>query len=771
MKYVIIHGHFYQPPRENPSIDIITRQLSASPSHDWNERILEECYAPNAYSRLLDGHGRIVGIVNNYEYMSYNFGPTLIDYIAQKRGDVLERIVEGDKKSIERLGHGNAMAQIYNHIIMPLATKEDMYVQTEWAIVNFMKYFGRMPEGLWLSETAINSDTISVLNKCGIKFVVLSPFQAHYVKDEYGHTIDVTDAQINTSIPYRIYSADGSSILAFFYDARISQAIAFEHLLKDASVFGGRISTAHDSGLAMVNLATDGESYGHHEAFGDMCLSRYFTNIMQSEDISVTNYAHYLSITSQYKEAILHAGHSGRGTSWSCSHGVERWISDCGCNTNAQEGWNQKWRGPMREAFNVLRILQDAVFAQKLGFIADTRQSMRARYIDYIYDNSKIDDIYELCSKDISKEDFILLMEAYKYSVFAFTSCGWFFSDIEGIEPMQNMKYAHMSFELLREFDDLKPMVEVEYKRFCEKLSAAVSNVDGKTGSELFAEIEAEHYSQEHIINHAIISIIAEKGKLNTNDSFDLYGYEIVIEKIDEQPGTLYLVEGIIKHKYMPKKYFSVITNISTDTVENAIKISKNAENVGSAKQVLFSMKDILSDEKTSISSIYFSEQMDAMNKDIFSVMDKLEAFVDIVEKNNIVSDYDFDRIMSALYTPILRKHVEDDGQDSYEKVSTMLAKLRKSNVHISTSGIAIKLEESIYNKLVKLREKYCAELVESILKDVQFATTNEMPIKRNNIENMYYLIIKDNKDDTRLANLKSLGGWLNFDLDKFDYR
>ena len=305
MKYLILHGHFYQPPRENPFLGEIEKEISASPAHDWNERITNECYSPNAYSRILDGYGRITDMSNNYQYISFNFGPTLLDYIADKKPDLLKRILEADKLSMERLGYGNAIAQVYNHIILPLAKKEDMVVQIKWGLYNFEKYFKRKSKGIWLSETAINLDVVDALCDCGVKFTILSPYQAHYVK---GITqTDVSGARIDTSKPYWLYGHNGKRIAVFFYDPYISNAIAFEHLLCSAEKLAERIRNAYGD-RKLVNIATDGESYGHHEPFGDMCLARYFQDNIHYDNITPTNYEHYLSICPPSEEVILHEG-------------------------------------------------------------------------------------------------------------------------------------------------------------------------------------------------------------------------------------------------------------------------------------------------------------------------------------------------------------------------------------------------------------------------------------------------------------------------------
>lgn len=769
MNYVIIHGHFYQPPREDPSIGVITEQDSASPAHDWNERITNECYGPNAYSRLLDNYGQITKLVNNYEYISYNFGPTLIDYIAEKRRDVLEQIIEGDKKSIKRLGHGNAIAQIYNHVIMPLQNKEDMHVEAYWGIYNFQKYFGRKPEGMWLSETAINLDVVKVLYDLGIKFVILSPFQAHYVKKENGEITTVSNAKIDTSKPYILYGHGGSQIAAFFYDAPISQAIAFEHILRNVDVLASRISNAHQNGMQMVNLATDGESYGHHEPFGDMCLSRYFTDAESKYNTTVTNYAHYLSMNPPKEEVILHEGANERGTSWSCSHGVERWTADCGCSTGAREGWNQKWRTPLREAMNILRELQDIVFQKEIGLNLETRKALRSEYILAIYDNDKLYDIYEICGSLIDKKRFKLLMEAYKFSLLAYTSCGWFFADISGIEPMHNMAYAAKSFSLLRDLTNNAKYIEDLYKKFCEALSKAISNADGKNGFQIYKDIEEKEYNEYYIVNQALISIMAEKKQIEIGDSIEVYQYKI---KITDKKDSIFA--GTMTHTCISNKYFIVRVIESEYSIKNFIRLSSNKDDVAKSQEKTLAIKDIVSEDRIPVGSKYLSAKVEELNKSLHEVEVMLEKMFNIYEENKIFKDYKFNRILGAFYSHILYKSIEEYGESSYNKVSSMLVRLHNLHVGVSTSAITILISKTLENKFKNLEKEFSEEVVMDILKDVKFLTINDMPVKRYSLENMFYNIVENiSKNDINLVknkNLIALGKWLNFNMDKLEF-
>ena len=388
--FLAIHGHFYQPPRENPWLEAIELQPSANPCHDWNERVNNECYAPNSVSKVVNNKNEIICLVNNYEYMSFNFGPTLLSWMQQFAPLAYERIIKADMKSVEaHNGHGNAIAQVYNHIIMPLANELDKQTQVKWGIRDFETRFGRAPEGMWLAETAVDDDTLRVLEENGIKFTILSPFQAKAIKKlDENDWQDVSWGNIDPARSYRYYikSAPGKFIDLFFYDGAISKSVAFDELLRDGNKFMNRLKDgiSYDRNYPqIVNIATDGESYGHHTKFGDMALAYIMSMKIKDSDFTVTNYAEYLDkYRSDWQVDLKDV------SSWSCSHGVGRWKEDCGCSTGGHAGWNQKWRKPLREAMDYLR---DAVYpvVQKLGkdYFKDPIQA-RYNYIDVILDRS-----------------------------------------------------------------------------------------------------------------------------------------------------------------------------------------------------------------------------------------------------------------------------------------------------------------------------------------------------------------------------------------------
>jgi len=331
MGYICIHGHFYQPPRENPWLEAVEIQESAHPYHDWNERVDAECYARNAASRILDDEKRIVSIVNNYAKISFNFGPTLLSWMEVNDPPVYRAIQDADVESARNFGgHGSALAQPYNHMIMPLANERDKFTQAFWGVRDFEHRFQRRPEGMWLPEAAVDLPTLALLAKLGIKFTILAPNQAHRVRKLTGKNWkDVSGDQIDPTMAYRQRLPSGEAIDLFFYDGPISRGIAFEGLLDNGEQFAQRLVGAFSEDTRpwpeLVHIATDGETYGHHHKRGEMALT-YALNYIESNHLAdLTNYAQYLE-----KHASTHEVEIHENSSWSCVHGVERWRSNCG---------------------------------------------------------------------------------------------------------------------------------------------------------------------------------------------------------------------------------------------------------------------------------------------------------------------------------------------------------------------------------------------------------------------------------------------------------
>ena len=531
-KYLTIHGHFYQPPRENPWLEEIEIQDSARPFHDWNERVSNECYEPNSVSRIVDDKNRILDIVNNYQNMSFNIGPTLLSWMEKYAPCSYRRIINADKNSIELYGgHGCAIAQVYNHIIMPLANTNDKYTQVIWGIRDFQKRFGRMPEGIWLAETATDAETLELLIDLGIRYTILSPFQAQCVRkinsDNPNDWHDVSWGSIDPSQPYRYY-VEGTDkkkfIDLFFYDGAISKSVAFDFLLTDGEKFARRLLDGYSEGRQrnqLVNIATDGESYGHHTKFGDMALSYVLGVKAKDLGFEITNYGQYLEMYPPEIEVDIKPT-----SSWSCSHGVERWKDDCGCNTGAQPGWNQKWRKPLRDALDYLRDeLIKLCSAEGAKYYTDFWDA-RNKYIDVILDRNEetINKfLKENCIKGFKTKDrtkALKLMEIQRFCMLMYTSCGWFFAEISGIETVQIMKYAARAIQLAGSFS------KVNYEeKFLNILSKAKSNIpeygNGKNIYEKF--VKPSVVCIEQIVCHwAISSLYTDLADLD-----EIYCYKI----------------------------------------------------------------------------------------------------------------------------------------------------------------------------------------------------------------------------------------------------
>ncbi len=453
-KYICIHGHFYQPPRENPWTGEVDTEESAKPFHDWNERISSECYQANTAAPLLNSKGETVERVNNFRHINFDIGPTLLSWMKRKEPVTYQAILDADRQSVtEHGGHGNAMAQIYNHLIMPLASRRDKITQVVWGIRDFEHHYKRKPEGMWLSEAAVDRETLEILSEQGILFTVLAPHQVTRVRrigfgrqwsSPHHESIDAKNA-------YRILLRGGRHFHVFFYDAPISRAIAFQGLLNNGDVFVQKLMGAfgHIEAPQLVSTATDGESFGHHHRFGEMAVAYAVRKIQTQHLAEMTNYAEFLANFSSHWEVDIQ-----QNSSWSCAHGVERWRADCGCRLNHEEGWNQKWRTVLREAFDFLKNEVDKTFESRLSpFVNDPWQA-RNDYISVLLDNSpeeKARFISRNCRKKPNADEQSRLwdlLEAQRFALFMYTSCGWFFDDISGLEPVQLMKFALRAMEL-----------------------------------------------------------------------------------------------------------------------------------------------------------------------------------------------------------------------------------------------------------------------------------------------------------------------------------
>jgi alpha-amylase/alpha-mannosidase (GH57 family) len=486
-RFVTIHGHFYQPPRENPWLEAVEVQDSAAPFHDWNERITAECYAPNTAARRVDHANRILDVVDNFEKISFNIGPTLCAWLEREAPDVYQKIVEADRASVRaRDGHGNALAQVYNHMIMPLATRRDKVTQVAWGLADFRARFGREPEGMWLPETAVDSETLDVLAEAGVKFTILGPSQAARIRQGDGAWEEIAGG-VDPSQAYRWRGPGGHDLALFFYDGPISRAIAFDDLLERGERFVAGLQAAFSDkreGPQLVHVATDGESYGHHRRFGEMALAAAVRQLEAGQTAALTNYGAFLATHPPTHEVEIR-----EATSWSCAHGVERWRSDCGCRIRGD--WHQRWRAPLRASLDWLREEIDAFYESRASAWLKDPWLARDQYVDVVLDRSaeRLEAFFvrhqRVALDAAARLEVRRLLEMERNRLLMYTSCGWFFDEISSIEPVQILRYAAMAIQYLADLGG--PRLEAEMAR---RLAEAPSNVPAfRTGGVVWARL------------------------------------------------------------------------------------------------------------------------------------------------------------------------------------------------------------------------------------------------------------------------------------------
>lgn len=457
---VVIHAHFYQPPRDNPWLDQVEREPSAAPAHDWNERIEQECYRAVIAARVPGSDGQIGRILNTLEWISYDVGPTLLEWMETEAPATYFEIIAADRRSAARLqGHGNAIAMPYHHIILPLASRRDKTTEVRWGIADFRRRFGREPEGMWLPETAVDDETLDVLAAEGIKFTIVAPHQVA--------------APPPRGLPGRYRTGNGREIALFVYDGPISHDVAFGPLIRDANAWIDRLQAPDATGRrpALRSVATDGETYGHHHHFGEMALAATIEALRHAPDARIENYAAFLARTPATTEVELVAP-----SSWSCSHGVERWRSDCGCRVHNDPSTSQAWRAPLRQALDWLA----AELHQH--FVTEARR--------FFPDPWGARDAFAILGAptDVPVRGRELL-EMERHVLRMFTSCGWFFDDLGGIETLQVLKYAARAVELVGSSG-----VELE-RGLVERLRAARSNEPPLgTGADLYRRQVKPHW-------------------------------------------------------------------------------------------------------------------------------------------------------------------------------------------------------------------------------------------------------------------------------------
>ncbi len=535
-RYLCIHAHFYQPPRENPWLEEVELQDSAYPHHDWNARITAECYAPNAASRILDAEGHILDIVNNYSRISFNFGPTLLSWMERHTPDVYASIIEANRLSKERFGgHGSALAQVYNHIIMPLANTRDKKTQIVWGIRDYTYRYGSKPEGIWLAETAVDVETLDLCVDQGIKFTILAPRQCKNVRKIGEKTwIDVSGDRIDPKRAYRCLLPSGRSINLFFYDGPVSQELAFGDVLADGRRFADRLMTIYSDdpdAPQLAHIATDGETYGHHHRFGDMALAYCLYHVEEAKLAELTIYASYLEKHPPEYEVEIHDN-----SSWSCVHGVERWRSACGCNTGGRGDWNQFWRAPLRGAMDWLRDSLILVFEEHAGRYLKDPWAARDDFIDVVLDRSS-QNLERFFGKHASRQlDYndrvavLRLMEMQRHAMLMYTSCGWFFDEISGLEAMQVVQYAARAMQLTRDIAaiDLEPA----YLKILERAKPNIPQFEN-TAEVYNAYIKPAVLDLPRVAAHYAVSSLFTEDHPQTSEIFSYRVHNDVFDRLE----------------------------------------------------------------------------------------------------------------------------------------------------------------------------------------------------------------------------------------------
>lgn len=578
-KYICIHGHFYQPPRENAWLEVIEVQDSAHPYHDWNERISAECYAPNTASRLLDQNGVIKNIINNYAKISFNFGPTLLSWMASNDPETYKAILDADQESIKNFGgHGSAIAQVYNHIILPLANKRDKETQIIWGIRDFEFRFKRKPEGMWLAESAVDLESLELLVKHGIKFTILAPRQAKAFRKSKGIWKNASEETLDTRISYRCNLPSGNNIMLFFYDGNVAQGVAFDGLLNDGKKFADRLLSCFDDETdepQLVNIATDGETYGHHHRYGEMALAYCLDHIERHKHSNLTNYAEYISKFNSVYEVQIH-----ENSSWSCVHGVERWRNDCGCNSGGMPHWNQMWRKPLRETLDWLRDELIVLFEREGAKILRDPWLAREDYINVILDRNVEtvrDFLGKHCLQEVQANSVLRLMEVQRNAMLMYTSCGWFFDEVSGIETTQIMQYACRAMQLASQTTEVN--LEEEFLKRLEVVPSNIPSLGNAANIYNKYVVPSKTNLQRVGMHYAVASIFEEDP-----ESFPVFNYttsnDVFIKK---EAGEQKLVLGVTNVKSnvtrSEKKFAFAVIYLGKHNIIGNISLDMDMEN------------------------------------------------------------------------------------------------------------------------------------------------------------------------------------------------
>jgi alpha-amylase/alpha-mannosidase (GH57 family) len=770
-RYICIHGHFYQPPRENAWLEHIEMQDSAYPYHDWNEKVTAECYAPNTASRILDSEGYITQIVNNYAKISFNFGPTLLMWLEKNEPEVYQVIIDTDKASQQNFsGHGSALAQAYNHLIMPLANRRDKYTQVLWGIRDFEHRFERKPEGMWLPETAVDLETLDIMAEREIKFTILAPHQAGRVRQIGADTWnDVGNSSIDPTMPYEINLPSGRKINLFFYDGSIANDVAFGDLLTSGDNFAHRITDAFSEKRTwpqLVHIATDGETYGHHHRFGDMALAFALHNIEDNNLARITNYGEYLEKhPPAYEVEII------ENTSWSCTHGIERWRSGCGCNAGRNPKWNQDWRTPLREAMDWLRDSLAPKYEEKAREFLKDPWAARDDYIEVILDRSP-ENIQRFLEKHRARElneaetiKVLKLLELQRHSMLMYTSCGWFFDELSGIETVQIIQYAGRAIQLAGELfgDDLEA-------NFLERLELAKSNIrkhgDGKRIYEKL--VKPATVDLTTVTAHFAVSSLFKQ----YDEQAEIYCYHVDIEDYQtSECGKAKLAAGRAKvtsaiTRESGTMSFGVL-HFGDHNVNAGVREYQNEEAyqtmvrettqtcaVADFPEVIRLLDKHFGTSTYSIKNLFRDEQRKVLDSIMESALSEIEAAYYQVYEHH----YPPMRFISELSIPIpksfksaaefilnsgLRKALSSEPLD-LERINSLLDETQTWQVELDSEGLSYQLQQTLEGMIEKLAANPDdIAYLKGLLAAAEMARTVPFPVDLWKVQNLYHAMLQ----------------------------
>ena len=799
-KYVCIHGHFYQPPRENAWLEEVELQDSAAPFHDWNERINFECYAMNAAARILNHEHSIINIVNNYARLSFNFGPTLLSWMEKADPDTYAAILQADKISQAKFsGHGSAIAQVHSHLILPLANQRDKDTQVYWGIRDFEHRFKRKPEGIWLAETAVDTQTLEVLADHDIKYTILAPRQAkafRKIGSEDWH--GVNSETIDTRRPYLFNLPSGRTIALFFYHGGIAQGVAFDGLLNNGKNYAERIVSSFDDNdsAQLINVATDGESYGHHHRYGEMALAACMHHIEENKLATITNYGEYLEKFPPKYEIEIHDN-----SSWSCVHGVERWRSNCGCNSGGHGNWTQAWRAPLRNTLNWLRDELIPIYEEEASTYLQDVWEARNHYIDVLLDRRKenVDKFLKAHTKyALNPEEetkLLRLLEMQRHMMLMFTSCGWFFDEISGIETNQILQYANRAIYYANQIRGID-----FHPEFVRRLESAPSNVFENGARSYKEHVIPARVDLTRVGMHYAAASLFEAYP----DQLEFFNYISDNEFFERlEAGLQKMAVGrtqIYSKITRSKKHFSfavlylgqqnLIGNISIDMDratfdEMATKITEafRSTNLG---DVIGIMQSYFGSDKYTVWHLFRDEKRKILKQITDKSLKQVEnAFREIYNDNyqlmtgirhsNIPVPEAYQNAVEFIVNQDINKFFEN-GSLNVRELKRLAREQKKWNIGFNNEqSLNLAASERIFKEIKKL------ETGEATLGDMQnvnaiFETLSDMGVNLNSwkSQNLYFSMLKGYKSGEWVFATKSwrdafeqLGGWLKVKLEK----